>query len=171
MKPIEFKEQSKVLGRPESMTDEECSSLPVFSDGMQCVSCWKLSEEEISLINKTGCVYISVLSGQTQPPIWATVENPFIQASNKDGKWKIFIIEDDGEKTYVIAENEELAKSCYMVDISDGEIDSIREATIKEIEETKIQCEDELKMPTLIDYYLNYDGNEAQIICSTIYVD
>lgn len=168
MKPIEFKEQSKVLGKPESMTDEECSSLPVYSDGAQCVSCWKLSDEEIKLISETGCMYVGVLSGSTQPPIWLTVESPFVRKSDK---WTIFLIEEDGEKTHVIAENEQQATDCYTSHFGATGVDSIRAVTFEEIKETKIQCEDELKMPTLADYYMRYDGQEPQVICSTIYVD
>ena len=43
MKPIKFKEATKVLQRPATMTDAECASLHVWSDGKQCVSCWKPS--------------------------------------------------------------------------------------------------------------------------------
>lgn len=38
MKPINFKEATKVLQRPSTMTDAECASLHVWSDGKQCVS-------------------------------------------------------------------------------------------------------------------------------------
>jgi hypothetical protein len=62
MKPIEFIEQNKTLGKPESMTDEECGSLPVFSDGNQCISCWQLTDEEIEKIKETKCIWLGVMS-------------------------------------------------------------------------------------------------------------
>ena len=43
MEPIKFKQANKKLLKPESMTDEECKPLWVFSDGEQCISCWKMN--------------------------------------------------------------------------------------------------------------------------------
>jgi hypothetical protein len=80
MKPIGFKESNGVLGKPENMTDEECDQLPVFRDGVHCISCWKLSEEELNQVQKTGCIYLGILSGGTQPPVFLQVENPFVNA-------------------------------------------------------------------------------------------
>ena len=170
MKPIEFKEQNRILSKPDSMTEEECSSLPVFTNGNECISLWQLSEEELQKIQETKCIWLGVVSGITQPPVFLSVDSPFIQQKN-NGKWKIYIIEEDGEITHVIAENEDQARSCYLVEIAEGKVDSIREATLEEIKKTEIQCADEMKMPTLMDYHLNYDGDTAQVICSTIYTD
>jgi len=173
MNPIEFNEQNKVLLKPESMTDEECKSLPVFSNGDECVSCWQLSDEEIEKLKETKCVWLGVLSGSTQPPVFLSVDYPFETRKN-NGKWKIFIIDLDEEKYWVIAENEDQA-SGYLLS-QDGfdqyqTIDSIRQATIDEIRSTKIQNVDEMEMPTLMDYYLNYEGHTPEVICSTAWVD
>lgn len=46
MKPIKFEQANKNLFNPENMTDEECSSLWVCNDGLQCVSCWRLTWKE-----------------------------------------------------------------------------------------------------------------------------
>ena len=46
MNPINFKEATKVLRKPKNMTDEECGPLPVYTDGINCVSCWKMSFKE-----------------------------------------------------------------------------------------------------------------------------
>lgn len=78
MKPIEFKEQTKVLSKPKNMTDEECSSLPVFTNGTNCISLWELSDEEIEKIKETKCIWLGVMSGLTQPPVFLSVETPFI---------------------------------------------------------------------------------------------
>ena len=69
MKQIEFKEQNATLGKPENMTDEECGSLPCHIDGVQVISKWKLNAEELIKIMQTGEIWLSVLSGKTQPPV------------------------------------------------------------------------------------------------------
>lgn len=69
MKPTDFKESTKVLTRPSTMSDSECGSLPVWSDSKQCVSCWKMSFVERVTCLFTGKVWLSVLSGTTQPPV------------------------------------------------------------------------------------------------------
>ena len=43
MKAIKFKQANRNLLKPNSMTDEECKSLWVFTDNRECISCWKLS--------------------------------------------------------------------------------------------------------------------------------
>ena len=70
MKPIKFKEANKNLLKPQSMTDEECSSLWVYTDGEQCISCWKMNWKQRIMALIFGRVWLSVLSGQTQPPVW-----------------------------------------------------------------------------------------------------
>ena len=69
MKPINFPESNKTLSKPESMTDEECLSLDVYSDGEYCISCWKPTLRERLSILLFGRVWVWVLSGKTQPPI------------------------------------------------------------------------------------------------------
>ena len=81
MKPIDFKQSTKVLQRSSEVTDDECSSLHVWSDGMQCVSCWKPSlSERISLVFG-GKVWLGVASGSTQPPVFLSGKNVFKGAS------------------------------------------------------------------------------------------
>lgn len=69
MKQIEFKEQTKILQRPNTMTAEECGPLPIFSDGKHCVSCWQPTWREKLSILFYGRVWLSVLSGNTQSPV------------------------------------------------------------------------------------------------------
>lgn len=69
MKPVDFKESTKVLTKPSQMSDSECGSLPVWSDTKQCISCWKMSFWERMACLFTGKVWLSVLSGTTQPPV------------------------------------------------------------------------------------------------------
>ena len=70
MKPIKFKQANTNLLKPDSMTDEECTNLWVYCDGEQCISCWKLSFLQRIKALLFGKVWLSVLSGQTQPPVW-----------------------------------------------------------------------------------------------------
>lgn len=77
MKPIKFREQTKTLQRPNSMTAEECGPLPVFNDGEECISCWKLSLWERLMIAFTGILWLRIVSGKTQPPVALTLIYPF----------------------------------------------------------------------------------------------
>lgn len=70
MTPIKFKEANRNLSKPPNMTDAECSSLWVYSDGTQCISCWKMSWKQRIKALLFGKVWLSVLSGSTQPPVW-----------------------------------------------------------------------------------------------------
>jgi hypothetical protein len=70
MKPIEFKEANKKLLKPYSMTEDECGPLSVFSDDKQCISCWKMSWKQRIKALIYGRVWLSVYSGNTQPPVW-----------------------------------------------------------------------------------------------------
>ncbi|MPM95042.1 hypothetical protein SDC9_142193 [bioreactor metagenome] len=73
MEPIKFKEANCELKKPSDMTDEECSSLPVYRDGRDCISCWKLSFIERFRALIFGRIWLGVLNGWTQPPVrlWA----------------------------------------------------------------------------------------------------
>lgn len=84
MKPIDFEQSTKVLQRPSTMAESECQSLPVWNDGKQCVSCWKATFKERLRILFTGKVWLGVLSGKTQPPVFVSgepvFENPPLKA-------------------------------------------------------------------------------------------
>ena len=83
MKPIDFPESTKVLQKPAEMSDQECGSLPVWNDGKVCVSAWKASIKERITILFTGRVWLGVLSGNTQPPVWIEGCRPFVKAPLK----------------------------------------------------------------------------------------
>lgn len=53
------------------MTDEECSSLNIFQtpDGA-CISCWTAPFWQRVKFLFHGKIWLGVLSGQTQPPVW-----------------------------------------------------------------------------------------------------
>lgn len=77
MNPIQFKEQTNILQRPPSLTDEQCGPLSVFSDGKICISCWKGSWSERFHFLFRGKVWLRVWFGVTQPPVYVGVGYPF----------------------------------------------------------------------------------------------
>ena len=81
MKPVDFKQSTKVLQRSSEITDDGCASLPVWSDGTQCVSCWKPSLSELISLVFGGQVWLGVASGSTQPPVFLSGKNVFKGAS------------------------------------------------------------------------------------------
>lgn len=73
MKPIKFKESNGILGKPEGMTDEECKKLHVWTDGIDCVSCWKPSLKERFKIFLGQPIWVAMRSGSTQPPMYIKI--------------------------------------------------------------------------------------------------
>lgn len=68
--PSKFPEANRNLLKPDDMTDEECSSLWVYTDGRECVSCWKLNLRQRLTVLIHGTIWLGILSGKTQPPVW-----------------------------------------------------------------------------------------------------
>jgi hypothetical protein len=83
MTPTEFNEQTTILGKPSGMSDEECGSLPIFSDGNQTISCWKLSLKERLQILIFGKIWVGVVFGKTQPPIWLSSNKTVFQSETE----------------------------------------------------------------------------------------
>ncbi len=69
MKPIDFAGSNKTLTKPEGWTDEECSSLPIYTDGKACYSVWKMNWRERLRALISGKMSLWVHSGPTQPPV------------------------------------------------------------------------------------------------------
>lgn len=68
MKPLKF-EGSKELKKPDSMTDEECSSLWILRQDNYCISLWTTTFWKRLKFLFHGHIWIWILSGQTQPPM------------------------------------------------------------------------------------------------------
>ena len=79
MKPMKFKEVNKNLLKPDNMTEEQCESLWVNTDGIVCVSCWKMSIKQRINALLFGKVWLSVRSGVTQPPVRVDCERTIFQ--------------------------------------------------------------------------------------------
>ena len=71
MKPLHFEEAQIELKKPESMTEEQCGSLWVHrtKDG-QCISCWTVPFWQRLKFLFHGKIWLGILSGNTQPPVW-----------------------------------------------------------------------------------------------------
>lgn len=70
--PIHFKESNRTLKGGENADD-----LRVFSDGVVSVSCWKLTFLGVLKILFTRKIWLGVLSGNSQPPVWMSTDFPF----------------------------------------------------------------------------------------------
>lgn len=92
MEPMKFEQANKDLLKPEGWTDEECGSLPVYSDGRQCISLWKMTWRERLSALFFGKVWLSVHMGQTQPPVWLMATREIFkvegQTSKVEGVWQ-----------------------------------------------------------------------------------
>lgn len=83
LKPINFKLANRKLYAPQG-EGRYCKMLPVFSDEVQCVSCWKCSFLDRIKILFTGRVWASIMSGSTQPPMWIAADYPFVDNPEND---------------------------------------------------------------------------------------
>lgn len=82
MKPTGFPEQTKTLTKPIGMTDEECGSLPVYNDGSQSISCWRMTWRERLSALFVGRVWLQVYAGHTQPPVSLTAAKTIFEQPN-----------------------------------------------------------------------------------------
>lgn len=82
MKPVKFKEATVELKKPVSMTEDECGSLFVFqSEHGECISLWTTTFWERLKFLFHGKLWVGILSGKTQPPIWLDMkETVFIKS-------------------------------------------------------------------------------------------
>nr|DAK90139.1 MAG TPA: hypothetical protein [Caudoviricetes sp.] len=79
LKPINFKLANRKLYAP----SVEKIPLPGWTNGVQCVSCWKCSFLDRLKILFTGRVWAGIMSGRTQPPMWIAADYPFVEDSEK----------------------------------------------------------------------------------------
>ncbi|GEM_PF-1340874 len=49
---------------------ENVEPLHTFTNGVCSVSCWELSSEDLEQIARTGRIFVTVLSGRSQPPVF-----------------------------------------------------------------------------------------------------
>lgn len=78
MKPINFKEANVTL------EGTGCGDLPAFANGVQVISCWRMSWKERILALFRGRVWMGIRHESTQPPAWLKVEKT---AFKKERGW------------------------------------------------------------------------------------
>ncbi len=76
MRPVKFSEANGSLSRPEGTTREECNLLPVFRNGTEIISCWKLTDEDLKRIFETKRIWLRVW-GDTHAPLSLDSQSPF----------------------------------------------------------------------------------------------
>jgi len=82
MKPIHFNYSNKTLtpsGQEYSDSVTDVASLPVWTDGEQCVSCWKMTLKERLSALIFGRVWLALLCGETQPPACIIVSKEYLE--------------------------------------------------------------------------------------------
>lgn len=84
--PVNFPGTNVLLGAPKG--SENVSPLPIYRNGICCVSAWELSDEEIEEIVRSRVVFLSVLSGNTQPPVFVGSETEVRRMCADYGVWK-----------------------------------------------------------------------------------
>lgn len=77
MTPETFKGVNLILTAPKNWDDEKrgtCRDLPVKQENGIYTSCWVPTLKEQRAIFDGACIYVSIASGSTQPPISLTVK-------------------------------------------------------------------------------------------------
>lgn len=91
MQPSTFPEANGTLTKPAGMTDDECGSLPIFTDGKMCLSRWRPSWRERLAVAFGAPIWLWVWSGRTQPPVALQTERPFARVPSPRERWLAFI--------------------------------------------------------------------------------
>jgi hypothetical protein len=84
--PIDFTGANSILNGPDG--SENIDVLRVFRNGISCTSCWALSPSDLEYVERTGCIFITVLAGQSQPPVFAGGEEETRSLVADYGVWK-----------------------------------------------------------------------------------
>lgn len=77
MHPIQFAEQTVELQPNPNQLEidgQKVGTLPIFSDGDVCISCWNLSFTERLKAIWYGRVWLGIHTGRTQPPVWLSAD-------------------------------------------------------------------------------------------------
>lgn len=78
MKPTTFPQAIKTLMPPSGVANH-VKQMPVYTNGETVVSRWKPTFADRLRILFGAPVWLGVLSGDTQPPVWLDTENPFAE--------------------------------------------------------------------------------------------
>lgn len=72
---VEFAGANRRYGPPAGVSEEQCKTLHVFTNGACLVSCWEFTDEEIAEIVRTRRAFLSVWSGGTLFPVFVGSES------------------------------------------------------------------------------------------------
>ena len=96
MHPADFPQKHLDLARPGNMAPGECSALPVHRTGTRCISLWRASWRERLSLLVFGRVWLSVRSGDTQPPVALQAQRTvFMQPAiphRLQAWWRAFVV-------------------------------------------------------------------------------
>src|SRR4051812_40092374 len=81
--PRKFSGSNRILGAPSGL-ESIVIPLHVYGSGKESISCWKLTPEELEVVNESGCIWVSVASGESQPPIYIS-GFPLMEARDSEG--------------------------------------------------------------------------------------
>lgn len=71
---VKFDGANRAYGPPEGVSEEQCRTLHVFTNGACLVSAWEFTDEEIEEIVRTRRAFLSVWSGSTLFPVFVGSE-------------------------------------------------------------------------------------------------
>lgn len=77
MQPIAFPTQTIELQPNPNQLEidgQKVGALPIFTDGDQCVSKWRLTFGERLKVFWYGHIWLGIHSGRTQPPVWLSAD-------------------------------------------------------------------------------------------------
>ncbi len=83
MSPVGFPESTNSLAPSDHEYGDhigKVSHLPIWTDGEQCVSCWRMTWRERISALLFGKAWLSILSGRTQYPAAVTVTRKYFGA-------------------------------------------------------------------------------------------
>ena len=84
MNPTNFEQANKTLTAPDKTYSDNVTGvepLRVWTDGEQCVSCWRMTWRERLAALVHGHVWVSVLTGGTQPPMYAEAAKTYFRGA------------------------------------------------------------------------------------------
>lgn len=86
--PVKFDGANFNFGPPVGL-EEMVGHLPCFLNGRSVVSAWKLSPEELAEVNRTGVVFITIMSGRSVFPMYVGSEETVKDVASDTGHvWK-----------------------------------------------------------------------------------
>ena len=86
--PVSFPGVNRRLGPPHGDDDVKVQPMDAFGNGVCSVSLWQLTPEELDEVKRTGCIYLTVFGGASQPPVFVGGEEQTRNLIADYGVWK-----------------------------------------------------------------------------------